>query len=142
VLTTEGVRLHSADLSCVAHLPGNGACSLVAAGPRLLLGGRTGVEVFDLSAPDSPRPEGEHVLSAGSLYPAPPTNDSRSVVFRRDAAGGGRVLALDDSRTVELARYARDPWFHRTARVGDLVARLDRDGGAITILRIANTYEA
>jgi hypothetical protein len=42
----------------------------------------------------------------------------------------------------ELVRYARDPWFHRTARVGNIVARLDRNAAVVTVLRIAGTYEA
>jgi hypothetical protein len=141
VLTTEGVSLHSADLSCAAQLPAGGASSLLAAGPRLLVVRPTEIEVFDLSG-GSPRREAEHALPAGSLYAAPPTNDSRSVVFSQDGSGGGRMLALAEGKIVELTRYARAPWFHRTARVGDLVARPGLDGSAITVFRIANTYEA
>jgi hypothetical protein len=63
-------------------------------------------------------------------------------VFSRSGRGGGRLLALDDGQVRELVRHARDPWFHRTARVGNIVARLDRNAAAVTVLRIAGTYEA
>lgn len=142
VLSAEGISLHSADLSCAAHVPAEGGASLLAAGPRLLVGEGNAVEAFDLSRPGAPRREAVHALPACSLYAAPPTNDARSVVFSRSGRGGGRLLALDDGQVRELVRYARDPWFHRTARVGNIVARLDRNAAVVTVLRIAGTYEA
>ncbi len=62
-------------------------------------------------------------------------------MFSRSESGGARVLTLGDGHLVELTRYERDPWFHRTIRLRDTFARLDRNRAAITLLRMAATYE-
>ncbi len=71
VLTSEGVSLLSVDLSYAARLPAIGASSLLAAGSRLIVGGRSSIETFDLSIPTTPRRESEHARPAGTLFPAP-----------------------------------------------------------------------
>jgi hypothetical protein len=142
VLRAGGIDLLGRGLLRTASLPvTGGASSLLAAGTRLIVGGRDGIEVFDLSTPGAPRREREYPHPACGLFVAPATLDTRSVVFSRAEGGGGTLVGVTPNGLLELARYPQDPWFHRAAFIDDSVARLDPDGLRIALLRISATRE-
>ena len=141
VLTGEGVTLLGPDSPARGPSPRPARRCCLAAGPRLVVGGPGGFDVFDLTNRLAPRRESGHATSACALHRAPATGDTRSVVFQRADGGGGTLLGLTPDGIVEITRFARDPWFHRGARLGTTIARLDDDATGITLLRIAGTYQ-
>lgn len=134
VLTTETLEVRCLRLCTIASLPISGGRSLLRRGRRLIVGGRTGLNVYVVS--------GERQLSleisrdnfdVSRLYNPPESPSDSFIATLTD--GSARLFGTQAGILVEAAAYAQAPWFSGSLQLGRRLMRVDNDRRILTVSR-------
>jgi hypothetical protein len=126
VLTSEALEVRTLRLCRMSGSPVAGGRSMIRAGRRLVVGGRNGLAMYDISEANRPRLETSRDdlnVTALALPPEEHANALLAVLEDRSA----RILSLHEGRLHETATYSRGPWFADSVRLGRLVVRVGAD---------------
>ena len=133
-LSDNGVAVYSRRLCRIGELPLEGGTSLLRVSKKLIVGGKRGLAVFDVSNPRRP----ERHATVGNVHIAalaftPPGETGTFVAMGADESA--RVFRLNGEQVVEMSHSRRVPWFARTVRVGETLVRIGKDHRNLEMFR-------
>jgi hypothetical protein len=104
-------------------------------GDRLYAAGRSGLAVFDVAEPESPRRlrHLEQFLDGPLVDLAVPADRGDRTLLAVHAKGPAQLLDIASDRLHPIAAYPQTPWFLNTARLPGLLLRLVAGGASITV---------
>ncbi len=123
VLTDATLEVRSPRLCLMSGFPFDGGSCVAQLGRRLIVGGRAGITVYDVS--DERRPcletsQGELDVTSIVIPPDGPADSILAIL----ADGSARMFTISDGRLRESAIYSGTPWFAKSLRIGNLFVQV------------------
>lgn len=135
-VTDEGLEIYSAGLCKLGALAAPEATCVARTSGKLVVGGRKGLSVHDITNPARPK-RGPQLDDVDVRKVARPLGSAAGTILASLYDGSALLLTIAGSEIDETAAFAQAPWFDGVLKLDDLLVRIGSNRSSLEIGRFA-----